>query len=181
MTLGLPFAPIAMSTDWLSWPSLTDLFPIRFHGVLTNRDAFLVDLDSGPLKDRIADYFNPNLTHEEVARRYPRVMRPTAEFNATKVRDTLLKRGGPDELAFVRFTYRPFDTRWLYWERDTKLVERTRADYRPQVFEGNLWLSAAQHLRQDSMEPQAFFRKDPRVPSLDRTGCQHVPRRIFVT
>ena len=84
LTLGLPFAPIAMSTDWLSWPSLTDLFPIRFHGVLTNRDAFLVDLDSGPLKDRIADYFNPNLTHEEVARRYPRVMRPTAEFNATK-------------------------------------------------------------------------------------------------
>ena len=176
LPLGLPFARMAVSDDWPSWPSLTDLFPIRLHGVLTNRDAFLVDLDPGPLKDRIADYFNPNLTHEEVARRYSRVMRPTAEFNATRVRDTLLKRGGPDELAFVRFTYRPFDTRWLYWERDTKLVERTRNDYRTQVFEGNLWLSAAQHLRQGSMEPQAVFTRIPGIPSLDRTGCQHVPR-----
>ena len=92
-----------------------------------------------------------------------------------KVRDTLLKRGGPDELAFVRFTYRPFDTRWLYWERDTKLVERTRADYRPQVFEGNLWLSAAQHLRQDSMEPQAFFARIPGSHHLIERGANMFP------
>ena len=173
--LGLPFKPIAMSNDWSSWPSLTELFPKRFHGILTNRDTFLVDVAPGSLKARIADYFNPDLTHEEVARRYPRAMRRTAEFNAHRVRDTLLKRGGPEEPAFVRFTYRPFDTRWLYWERDTKLVERTRADYRPQVFEGNLWLSAAQHLRQGPMEPQTVFTRIPGSHHLIERGSNMFP------
>ena len=45
LPLGLPFAPTAASTGWFSWPALSDLFPRRFHGVLTNRDAFLVDID----------------------------------------------------------------------------------------------------------------------------------------
>ena len=175
LPLGLPFAPIAMSNDWSSWPSLTDLFPKRFHGILTNRDTFLVDIDPGSLKARIADYFNPNLTHEEVARRYPRAMRRTARFNAHGVRDTLLKRGGPEEPAFVQLTYRPFDTRWLYWERDTKLVEERRAEYRPQVFEGNLWLSAAQHLRQGPMEPQAVFTRIPGSHHLIERGSNMFP------
>ena len=62
----------------------------------------------------------------------------------------------PERLArVVRFAYRPFDNRWLYWEKDTKLLDRKRADYKPHVFEGNLWLSAAQHLRKAADEPQA--------------------------
>ena len=80
--------------------------------------------------------------HEEIARRYPGVMKTTAGFNARKVRDTLIARGGPDEGGFVRFAYRPFDTRWLYWEADGSLLDRPRPDYRPHVFEGNLWLEA---------------------------------------
>ena len=52
-------------------------------------------------------------------------------------------RGGPNEDGFVRFAYRPFDDRWLYWEADTKLLDEKRADYRPHVFEGNMWHSAA--------------------------------------
>jgi len=32
------------------------------------------------------------------------------------------------------------------------------ADYRQHVFEGNVWLSAAQHLRRGAEEPQACFR-----------------------
>ncbi len=36
------------------------------------------------------------------------------------MRDKPLKRGGPDESEFIPFAYRPFDNRWLYWERDTK-------------------------------------------------------------
>ena len=46
------------------------------------------------------------------------------------------------ESGFVRYAYRPFDTRWLYWEADTKLLDEKRADYKPHVFEGNLWIEA---------------------------------------
>ena len=76
------------------------------------------------------------------------------------VRDYLLKRGGPTEAGFVRFAYRPFDNRWLYWEAETKLLDEKRADYWPHVFEGNLWLSSAQHLRKGAEEPQAYSTKD---------------------
>lgn len=77
--------------------------------------------------------------------------------DARAVRDTLLKRGGPDETGFVCFAYRPFDNRWLYWEAETKLLDEKRADYRPHAFEENLWLSAAQHLRKGAEEPQTCF------------------------
>ena len=82
------------------------------------------------------------MSHEDIARRYPGVMKTTARFDARAVRDALLKRGGPDEAGFVRFAYRPFDNRWLYWEADTKLLDEKRADYRTHVFEGNVWLEA---------------------------------------
>ena len=59
----------------------------------------------------------------------------------------------------MRHTYRPFDNRWLYWEADSTLLDRPRPQYKPHIFAGNLWLSAAQHLRRDANEPQACFTK----------------------
>ncbi len=142
LRLGLPFKPTAVSPDWFDWPALPDLFPASFPGVTTSRDKFLVDVDLDRLRTRVADYFDSNLSHEEITRRYPGAMKTTARFHARAVRDALLKRGGPDESGFIRFAYRPFDNRWLYWESDTKLLDEKRADYRPHVFEGNMWIEA---------------------------------------
>ena len=140
LPLGLPFAPITVSTNWHDWPAVPDLFPTSFPGVVTSRDSFLIDVDLDRLRVRVSDYFNVDLSHEEVARRHPVVMKRTGRFDPRSVRNTLLQRGGPTEAGFVRHTYRPFDTRWLYWEADTKLLDEKRADYIPHVFEGNRWL-----------------------------------------
>ena len=140
LPLGMPFLRTAVDERWFDWPALPDLFPVRFHGVLTNRDAFLVDFDLDRLRDRVCDYFDPSLSHEEIERRYPSAMKSTARFDARAGRDALLARGGPVEDGFCRITYRPFDDRWLYWEAETKLLDEKRAEYRPHVAEGNLWL-----------------------------------------
>ncbi len=142
LPLGLPFTPTTVSTDWFDWPTLPELFPGSFPGVKTSRDSFLIDTDLDRLETRVADYFDPDLSHEEIARRYPRVMTGTGRFNARATRDALLRRGGPNENGFVRHAYRPFDNRWLYWEAETKLLDEKRADYRPHVFGGNLWIEA---------------------------------------
>ena len=142
LPLGLPFVETAVSPDWFDWPALPDLFPVYFPGVKTSRDGFLVDTDLDRLRARVGEYFDPALSHEEIARRYPRAMKSTARFDAPAVRDALLKRGGPNESGFVRFAYRPFDTRWLYWEKETKLLDEKRANYRPHVFGGNVWIEA---------------------------------------
>ncbi len=156
LPLGLPFAPMTVSEGWFDWPALPELFPVSFPGVKTSRDGFLVDVDLDRLKARIADYFNPDLSHEEIARRYPGVMKNTSGFNARSVRDVRLARGGPDEAGFVRYAYRPFDNRWLYWETDSGLLDRPRPDYRPHVFEGNLWLVAQQKPRREWSPPQVI-------------------------
>ncbi len=178
LPLGLPFVQTAVSEGWFDWPSLPDLFPISFPGVKTSRDGFLVDVDLDRLKARIADYFNTDVSHEEIARRYPSVMKTTARFDARAIRDALLARGGPTEDGFVRFTYRPFDNRWLYWEADTKLLDEKRADYRPHVFEGNVWLSAAQHRRKGAEEPQSCFTKHMGSLHLIERGALMFPVRL---
>ena len=142
LQLGLPFKPLAVSEDWHDWPALTDLFPVSFPGVKTSRDSFLVDTDLDRLKARVGDYFNDSLNHDEIERRYPGAMKATALFDARLVRDALMSRGGPVKDGFIRFAYRPFDIRWLYWEADSSLLDRSRPDYRPHVFEENVWIEA---------------------------------------
>ena len=156
LPLGLPFVHTTTGADWFDWPSLPNLFPAFFPGVKTSRNGFLIDIDLDRLKARIGDYFDPGLNHEEIARRYPAAMKATARFDARAVRDALLKRGGPDESGFVRHAYRPFDTRWLYWEADTKLLDEKRAGYRPHAFEGNVWLVTQQKPRREWSPPQVI-------------------------
>ena len=156
LRLGLPFKPMAVSEHWFDWPALPDLFPVSFPGVKTSRDGFLVDVDLGRLRARVADYFDASVSHEDIARRYPGVMKTTARFDARATRAALVARGGPDEAGFVRFAYRPFDTRWLYWEKDTKLLDEKRAGYRTHVFEGNLWLVFQNKARPDLSPPLAI-------------------------
>ncbi len=158
LPLGLPFKPTQVSEGWFDWPTLPDLFPISFPGVHTGRDRFLVDIDEEHLRRRIADYFDPMWSNEQVTQRYSAAMRNSSAFkvsDARKVREALLARGGPNEQGFIRLTYRPFDNRWLYWEADRRLLTAPAPDYQPHVFNNNLWLSAAQHLRKGELEPQA--------------------------
>ena len=157
LPLGLPFAEIAVSKNWADWPSLPDLFPASFPGVKTNRDPFLVDIDLDRLRGRLAHYFNAALSHDDIERRYPLAMRDTSSItlDARSVRDARLARCGPYEAAFIRCAFRPFDNRWLYWEADSGLLARPSPDYKPHVFEGNLWFSAVPRLRRDATEPQS--------------------------
>ena len=80
-------------------------------------------------------------------------MRSPQEYDAGTVREALLSRGGPVEIDFVRYAYRPFDTRWLYWEAREKLVDRPRPEYKPHVFTGNLWLVLQNKARPELSSP----------------------------
>ena len=156
LPLGLPFAEVAVHQSWSEWQSLPDLFPASFPGVQTKRDSFLVDIDIDRLKARIGDYFKSELSHEEIARRYPAAMKNSSGFvvhDANLVRDSLLARRGPDDTGFVRHAYRPFDTRWLYWEAGHGLLGRPVPDYKPHVFQGNIWLVFQRTARPDLSPP----------------------------
>ncbi len=156
LSLGLPFVSTSLSKKWFDWPSLPDIFPVYFSGVQTGRDSFLMDVDENKLKTRITDYFDDGISNEELKNKYSSAMKYVANQEGFfAVRRDLITRGGPDNKGFIRYTYHPFDIRWLYWEGDSKLLNRSRPKYKPHIFEGNLWLSSSSHLRKDAAQPQA--------------------------
>ena len=126
--IGLPFKPMEVNQRWSEWPALPDLFPKSFPGVKTSRDSFLVDIDLDKLKTRVQAYFDSGEA----------------------------QRAGPDKAGFVRFAYRPYDTRWLYWEANSGLLDRPRTEYKPHVFEGNLALVSQQKPRREWSPPQVI-------------------------
>lgn len=151
--LGFPFLPSRVSSGYAAWPALPGLFPASFPGVKTSRDDFLVDTDRDRLLARLQAYFDPAVSHTEMRRLDPGVMADTARFKGEAVRDTLRKRGLlPANI--IRYCYRPFDKRWLYWEPETKLLDEKRSDYFPQVFEGNVTLVTQQKPRREWSAPQ---------------------------
>src|SRR5208337_4276144 len=85
---------------------------------------------------------------------FPAVMEDSSRFDAKQIRQYLVQRGLKPE-NIVRYCYRPFDSRWLYWEPETKLLDEKRTEYFPHVFDGNIWLSAGQRNRKEAFyQPQ---------------------------
>jgi len=150
--IGLPFKPRVVGVDYLAWPKLTELFPISFPGVKTSRDDVVVDIDRERLVKRMEHYFDPAINHEQMRQIASGVMKSGARFQAEKVRDILRKRGFLPQNV-VRYGYRPFDARWLYWEPETKLLDEKRTEYFPHVFAGNVWLCATQQNRKEFDPP----------------------------
>jgi REP element-mobilizing transposase RayT len=157
LDLGLPFAPVQVNTGYLTWPLLPELFPVSFPGVKTSRDDLVVDIDRERLVGRMKQYFDGEISHEEMRRISPSAMTRTARFNAEAVRDQLRNRGFVEQ-NLVRYCYRPFDVRWLYWEPETELLDRKRPEYFPHVFPSNLWIEARQKQPMEQFDRGYFTR-----------------------
>ena len=155
LPLGLPFAPVAVSPEWFDWPALPDLFPKSFPGVKTNRDTFLVDIDLARLKYRLDHYFDKDLSDSELSLQYPIAMKntTTVRLAADEIRSALLTRGGPSDTGFVPYAYRPFDTRWLYYEPEPGLVAYPSVNYSLHVFGNCQWLVIPQKQRRNWSPP----------------------------
>jgi len=148
VALGLPLKPRTLRVDYLDWPRLPELFPQSVPGVQTKRDAELISIDRDPLVDRMKKYFDPTITDREVAEFAPRLMERANRFEPHSIRRTLTHRGFlPDHV--VRYCFRPFDIRWIYWEPETKLLGEKSPTFFPLVRDGNLFIEAR---KRDSSE-----------------------------
>jgi len=141
--IGLPFLPTKVGDDYSSWPMLTALFPVSFPGVKTSRDKLLVDFDKKALIRRMESFFDPETTYQDWSAANPNLIEKTNSFDPKAVREYLVKRGFKPH-NIVRYQYRPFDVRWLYWEPETDLLDRKREEYFPHVGSENLWIEARQ-------------------------------------
>ena len=148
--LGLPFCEMTVGTSYLEWPLLTDLLPVSFPGVQSKRDEVVVDIDREALSERMRAYFDSAVSDSEMARLCPKALESTQQFNASAIRAALIKRGLKHEY-FVRYCYRPFDFRWIYWEQEYGLLGRRSPDYFANVHAGTPYIEARQK------QPMAAF------------------------
>ncbi len=141
--LGLMFRPATTNADYTSWPLLTELFPVSFPGIKTSRDSVVIDIDRDRLEKRMKMYFDPAVSFEELKPLMSDVTMDTSGFNAKNVRKQSMSVGY-DSRNLHRYLYRPYDARYLYWETETKLLDRARAESRIHHVPGNVWLEARQ-------------------------------------
>jgi predicted helicase len=150
--LGYPLAHRIYSNDYISWPCLPDLFSKSFPGIKTSRDPLVVDIDRERLDGRMKKYLSKGMLDAEIAALVPAAMKSTARFRAGEVRASLQDKGFVPE-QIVRFCYRPFDLRWLYWEPTTKLLDEKREDYVANSY-GQVGFVIAQSSRTGYKAPQ---------------------------
>ena len=151
VAVGLPFLPSKTSAGFFKWPLLTELFPVSFPGVQSKQDNLVVDLDREALERRIRDYFNPEISHEEMRAKHQSSMDGTNACEPVQTREYLRTRGLLPHY-FVRYLYRPFDLRWIYWEPETRLLGRKSPGFFAQIFPGNVFVEARQRQSKDHFD-----------------------------
>ena len=98
--------------------SLADLFPISSVGIVTSRDAFVIDFNKQTLKDRIIGFLRTE-DAKDALKKFD--LKENLKWKASKS----LKHQF-DENNLVPISYRPFDDRSVYYSED--FIERTRKD-----------------------------------------------------
>jgi hypothetical protein len=126
--LGDPFAFRTHSAVYITWPRLPELVPQSFPGVQSGRDDLVTDISIQKLENRMRNYLNPEVSHSEMDTLVPGTMIDSKRFRATEVRAALQSRGFR-QWQILPLAYRPYDSRWLYWEPTTKLLDEKREEY----------------------------------------------------
>ena len=103
----------------LGW-KVTDIFPINVLGFQTHRDQFAIDFDENVLKTRIADFYNTNLSDDELRSRHS-----LGNWDVGRARNKLRVENNW-LAALTKCSYRPFDTR--YYFAHSAVVDRMRTE-----------------------------------------------------
>jgi predicted helicase len=107
--------------------SLNELFPISSVGVVTSRDGFVIDMDNKPLAQRIQSFLGSSTPQEALAKFG---LKENLKWKAV---NTLKHQY--DEERIVPMSYRPFDSRFIYYHDD--FIERSRLDVMKHLANGN--------------------------------------------
>lgn len=143
LEIGLPFMPSDVPFGYLAWPRLPELMPQCFYGVKTSHDLDFVAIDRETVVAVVARYFDASVADDRLAAETRSLMTPSGRYDPHAVRRQLLDRGR-ERGQIVRYAYRPFDQRWMFWYPETKLIEEKREDLFAAAAAGDRFLISRQ-------------------------------------
>lgn len=111
-----------LAAEFNSFASLAEAMPLNSTGIKTHRDAFVIDFDGQPLRERVAK-FRGDSTDASIAKEFG--LADTYGWRLNEARRRIRARADW-QAAFQRCLYRPFDLRQIYYHGD--LVELPRLE-----------------------------------------------------
>lgn len=135
MTEGMADRPVSRAKWWRlaagdagDAPGLDEYMSMPpISGIQPSREEAATDIDETALRNRMAAYFDPTITWDDLVAAHPAFAITKSGYNPEQVRQAYLAAGTTYETdRVVRFAYRPFDLRWLYWPADGRLLHRDR-------------------------------------------------------
>lgn len=97
--------------QYLSGFKLDELFKITSNGIKTHRDHFVVSNDANELKTRISTFFDHTTNDTHIRNLFE--LKDNRDWKLTEARN------GKFQESFIQaYLYRPFDTRYIYYDQD---------------------------------------------------------------
>lgn len=120
-------------SEYLKGFSVGDLFPLSTSGIVTMGDSFIIDMSKDELSKRVDSFIENHVSETSLKEKYG-----LGKNYAKWIIDNK-KNISNDSGKMIPLAYRPFDTRYTYF--DNKLVWRTRTETLKHMLEKNLSLS----------------------------------------
>jgi len=134
------FRPSDVSTDYLSWPRLMDVFEEMFVGLEECRGGALIDIDKDQLKLRMQKYFDQSVDWDSLKSLKTGLTKDVAGFDAKHTRDKIILAEKFNSQRLVSYVLRPYDQRCCYYSTYSSLWNRPRPTLYAQYQHGNKFL-----------------------------------------
>lgn len=151
------FKPLAIDSQYLNWPRIIDFCAEPpSYGLMEKRNGALIDINRDPLEKRMRAYFNPNLSWEQYCNTGYGLVKPQARFSPEDARQRASKEGFKEE-NIVRYSIRPFETRWAYYTGVRPVWNEPRPALWAQFWTGNRFVLTRFSAAKDPEGPPAYF------------------------
>jgi hypothetical protein len=135
------FRPSDVAAHYLEWPALIDLCAeAPSNGLMEKRGGALMDIDRAILERRMRDYYDPNVSWDELKALKTGLTENAARFGAKGARAIILEAEDFQSNHLLRYALRPFDTRWCYYSAKRPLWNEPRPTLWQQHWKGNKFL-----------------------------------------
>jgi len=146
-----------LASEYERFAKVTSIFPINNIAMQTHRDYFVTDMVRAALAARITELRATDLSDDEVRARFD-----LGNLDVHEVRK-LVRKDKAWDARFVPLLWRPFDLRWLYYEK--ALIDRPRPQVTDVLLRRNVALLA---MRQIALHGGCSHFLATDVPAIDR-------------
>jgi len=133
--------------EYEKYRKITDIFPVNSVGIVTSRDNFVIDFDKETLKQRIGEFRNNEISDEYIRSKFK--LKDKKNWKLADVRRNVMKNGDWENFI-TKILYRPFDTRWIFY--DDEVIERSRREVMKHMLKENLGLIINRQIRMDKIQ-----------------------------